>query len=151
ELEPASRYLEQAGDAARARAAQVEAGEAYQQAVVCLDRLGLREQAASVREKWGEVLAFMGRYDEALAVLEQAVEVDFAAREAEGELRALAKMGMTYRWRGTSEEGLKRLRVAIDRLPAQGDSRGAAAFSVALAQLYVGIDQYHEMLAAAEQ
>ncbi len=151
EAEKAISYLERAGDAARARYAHAEAVELYQQVVTRLDALERAKKAATVREKLGEVLGMLGRYDQALAVLGEAAEFYRGAREAEGELYVLARMGMTHRWRGTMEDGLRLLQPFFDQLSAVGDSRGAAAFYVALAQLYVGTQQYPELLAAAER
>jgi tetratricopeptide (TPR) repeat protein len=151
EMEKAVLYLERAGDAARARYAHAEAAEAYREVATKLDTLGRVVEAARVRENLGEVLGLLGRYDQALAVLEQAVEVYQSVKDLEGELRTLARIGTTHRWYGTPAEGLKRLQPKIDQLSALGAVRGAAAFYVSLARLYGGIDQYHEMVAAARQ
>src|SRR5262249_47956185 len=94
-------YLEPAGGAARARYAHAEAAEAYREVVSRLDNLGRAVEAARVREKQGEMLGFLGHYDQAFAVLERAAEGAQEARDREAELRALAQIGITHRWRGT--------------------------------------------------
>ncbi|HEY7124476.1 MAG TPA: AAA family ATPase, partial [Ktedonobacterales bacterium] len=151
ETEKAINYLERAGDAARSRYAHAEAVELYQQVVTRLDSLGRMKEAAPVREKLGEVFGMLGRYDQALEVMGKAAEFYRETKEAEGELHVLAKMGMTHRWRGTMEDGLRLLQPLLDQLSTLGDTRGTAAFYVALAQLYVGTQQYPELLAAAER
>jgi tetratricopeptide (TPR) repeat protein/transcriptional regulator with XRE-family HTH domain len=149
--EKAILYLEQAGDAARARYAHTEAESAYREVIARLETLGRIAQAAAVYEKLGMMLALQARYDEALLTLERAVEVYQVEGDLEGEVRALAQMGRIHRWRGTSQEGLTRLLPLLGRLPQTGASRGVAAFYVALAYLYKGAGQYSEQLAAAEQ
>jgi tetratricopeptide (TPR) repeat protein len=71
--------------------------------------------------------------------------------DLEGELRALAQIGRIHLWRGTSREGLTRLLPLLQRLPQASASRGTASFYTALAYLYMGVGQYNEQLAAAEQ
>ncbi len=102
-------------------------------------------------EKLGVMLAQQAHYDEALVTLERAAEVYQVEDDLEGELRALAQMGRIHYWRGTSKEGLARLLPMLGRLPNNSVSRGAAAFYIALAYLYMGTGQYSEQIAAAEQ
>ena len=151
EQEKAILYLEQAGDAARPRYAHTEAENAYREVIERLETLGSSTQAAAVSEKLGMMLALQARYDEALVTLEQAGEAYRLEGDLEGEVRALAQIGRIHRWRGTSQEGLKRLQPLLERLPKTSVSRGAAAFYVALAYLYKGAGQYSEQVAAAEQ
>src|SRR5205085_7972434 len=66
-------YLEQAGDRAAAQHAHAAAEGCYRDLVERLDGLGRAHEAARAREKLGAVLTTVGRYDEALAVFEQAV------------------------------------------------------------------------------
>lgn len=144
-------YLEQAGDAARAHYAHSEAESAYREVIARLSKLGRSAQAAGVEVKLGMMLARQVRYDEALLPLEQAGEVSRMEGDLEGELRALAQIGRIHLWRGTPQQGLTRLLPLLQRLPQTTASREAAAFYVALAYLYMGVGQYSEQLAAAEQ
>ncbi|HEX9135176.1 MAG TPA: AAA family ATPase [Ktedonobacteraceae bacterium] len=151
EQEKAILYLERAADAARARYAQTEAASAYREVIARLETLGRIAQAAAVYEKLGVMLALQARYDEALVTLERAAEVYRLEGDLEGEVRALAQIGRIHRWRGTSQEGLTRLLPLLERLPKASVSRGAAAFYIALAYLYMGVGRYSEQVAAAEQ
>jgi tetratricopeptide (TPR) repeat protein/transcriptional regulator with XRE-family HTH domain len=151
EVEKALLYMERAGDAARAHYAHTEAAKAYHEVVTRLDNLGRTVEAARVRQKQGEVLGLLGHYDQALAVLDQAAEEAQKAHQLDTELRSLAQIGVTHRWRGTMEEGLRRLQPRLERLSTEGDSAGVAACYAALAQLYLGVGQYQEQLAAASR
>jgi tetratricopeptide (TPR) repeat protein/transcriptional regulator with XRE-family HTH domain len=151
EQDKAILYLERAGDAARTRYAHAEAESAYREVITRLETLGRSAQAAAVSEKLGLMLALQARYDEALLTLERTGELYRVEADLEGEVRALAQMGRIHRWRGTSQQGLTRLLPVLGRLPQTSASRGAAAFYAALAYLYMGVGQYSEQLAAAEQ
>jgi tetratricopeptide (TPR) repeat protein len=151
EQEKAILYLELAGDAARAHYAHAEAESAYCEVIVRLETLGRSAQTAAVDVKLGMMLARQARYDEALVTLEQAGEVYRLEGDLEGELRVLAQIGRIHLWRGTSREGLTRLLPLLQRLPPTSASRGAASFYAALAYLYLGVGQYNEQHAAAEQ
>jgi tetratricopeptide (TPR) repeat protein/transcriptional regulator with XRE-family HTH domain len=151
EAEKAVLYLERAGDAARARYAHAEAAEAYREVVSRLDALGRTTQAAPVRAKWGDLLMRLGRYEEALVILQEAEAAFRLAGDLEGELRTLAQVGRIHRWRGTYAEGLARLLPRLKELPKLDASQGTVACSIALAYLYTGTGQYREQLEAAEQ
>src|SRR6266487_2449980 len=151
EQDKAILYLERAGDAARARYAHAEAESAYREVIARLETLGGSAQAAAVDVKLGMMLARQARYEEALVTLERAGEIYRLEGDLEGELRGLAQIGRIHLWRGTSREGLTRLLPRLQRLPQASASRGAASFYAALAYLYMGVGQYNEQLAAAEQ
>jgi tetratricopeptide (TPR) repeat protein len=119
--------------------------------VAWLGTLGRPAQAALVRERLGEVLSLLGHYDQALTSLEQAAAGYREINDVEGELRALARIGHAHSKRGTTEEGLQRLRPVMEQLTTADRSLGAAACYVALAHLFFGAEQYLEVLAAAER
>ena len=144
-------YLQSAGDAALARHANAEAAAAYREVVARLEKLGRLLEAARWREQLGNVLILLSQYDVALAVLEQVCKTYRQAGDLEGELRTLAKVGRTHRWRGTAAEGLAQLLPLLKALSKRDASPGAAAFSIALAYLYAGTCQFSEMLEATEQ
>jgi tetratricopeptide (TPR) repeat protein len=151
DLEKAVSYFQAAGDAALARHANAEAAAAYREVVARLEELGRVLEAARWQEKLGNVLVLLTQYDEALAVLERARETYRQREDLEGELRTLAQVGRTHRWRGTAAEGLAHLLPHLTRFSRLNASQGAAAFSIALAYLYLGAGQYRELLEAAEQ
>jgi predicted ATPase len=144
-------YLEREADAARARYAHTEAENAYREVIARLEKLGRMAQAATVEVKLGIMLARQARYDEALIQLDQAYEVSRTAGDLEGEVRVLAQIGRIHFWRGSSQQGLARIMPLLGRLPQIPASREAATFYIALASLYMGVGQYDEQLAAAEQ
>jgi len=149
--EKAVSYLQAAGDAALARHANAEASSAYREVVARLEALGRTLEAARWREHLGKVLFLLTEYDEALTALEGACMTYRQAGDLEGELRTLAQVGRTHRWRGTAAEGLAHLLPLRTRFSTLDASQGAAAFYIALAYLYTGTDQFSEMFEAAEQ
>ncbi len=151
DLEKAVIYFQAAGDTALARHANAEAADAYREVVTRLEELGRTLEVARWREKLGSVLVLLTQYDEALAVLEQACATYHQMGELEGELRTLAQVGRTHRWRGTAAEGLAQLLPLLKGFSKIDASQGAAAFSLSLAYLYTGTCQFSELLEAAEQ
>jgi tetratricopeptide (TPR) repeat protein len=151
EQDKAILYLEREGDAARARYAHTEAENAYREVIARLAALGRIAQAVVVEVKLGLMLARQARYDEALIPLERACEVFRIEGDLDGEVRVLAQIGRIHFWRGTSQQGLTRLMPLLGRLLQTPASREVAAFYVTLAYLYMGVGQYSEQLAAAEQ
>jgi tetratricopeptide (TPR) repeat protein len=151
EQERALRYLEQAGDKAQAQFANAAAEGYYRELLERLDGLGRVQDATRVREKMGSVLFTVARYDEALAVLEQAAEVFRTAGDREGAHRALAQIGQVHGVRGTPEVGVRRLRAALETVSTGEPSHGLAALYAALAHLYYASGRTNEQLAAAER
>lgn len=150
-VDKAVHYLEQAGDAARARYAGAEAVEMYLEVVTRLETLGRAGDIARIREKFGEVLTSLARYDQALEVLEAAATYYRQQGDQESQLRALAQLGVIHRWRGSTQEGLKRLLPLAESLARSSPTPATAHFFVSLTQLYFGIGNYHQQLAMAEQ
>src|SRR5262249_36875939 len=99
-------YLEREGDRAHAPAAPAPAQGCYQDVVERVDKLGRVQEAARAREKLGAVLATMGRYDAALAALEQVAETARAAGDLDSLGRVTAQRGWTHAERGTPQEGV---------------------------------------------
>jgi transcriptional regulator with XRE-family HTH domain/tetratricopeptide (TPR) repeat protein len=151
----AARYLEQAGDHARAQYAHATAEGYYRELVGLLEQWGHGLEAARVREKLGAVLDTVAQYGAALAVLEQATGAYQAADDPEGLQRTLAAIGRVHAHRGTPEEGVRRLRPLVDAQALNATPRvpgpGLAALYTALAHLcYMG-GRYPEHLEAAER
>jgi tetratricopeptide (TPR) repeat protein/transcriptional regulator with XRE-family HTH domain len=143
-------YLEQAGDAARARYANATAEGYYRELVDRLDDLERPGEAAAAREKLGAVLTTMARYDAALSVLEEAAQVYASSGERNGEGRAVAQIGRVHYLRGTTDDGIRRLLPLRDRAVQEGLPATVGAVDVALAPLFLARGRYTEQLEAAE-
>jgi hypothetical protein len=91
--------------------------------------------AAGVRALLGAMLIHTARYDQALAVPEQAVTTYQEAKEVEGQRRTLTLIGQAHANRGTPDEGLRRVMPLLDSLSTNEPSPGLAALDAALAQL----------------
>jgi tetratricopeptide (TPR) repeat protein/transcriptional regulator with XRE-family HTH domain len=144
-------YLEQAGDRVRAQYANAAAEGYYRDLVERLERLGRALDAARAREKLGAVLATLGRYDAALALLERASETYQSAGELESAGRVMAQIGRVHAVRGTVQEGVRHLQPLLETLEAAGPSHALAGLYAALADLFYASGQTHEQLAAAER
>jgi tetratricopeptide (TPR) repeat protein len=144
-------YLERAGDKAQVQFANAAAEDYYRALVERLDGLGRGLDAARVREKLSSVLRTAAWYDEALAVLEQAVQAYRTAGDREGARRTLAQIGQVHAARGTPEDGVRRLRAALETVSTDEPSHGLAALYAALAHLYFASGRTGEQLAAAER
>jgi transposase/Tfp pilus assembly protein PilF len=149
--EKAAQFLEAAGDRARAQYAHGAAERQYRSALERYEGLERPQAVAGVREKLGAVLCTLARYEEALAVLEQAVEAYGATGDTEGAGRALAQIGRAHTLRGTPSAGLDRLQPLLPALQERAPSPALAALYTALAHLYYYSGRYGEELAAAEQ
>jgi tetratricopeptide (TPR) repeat protein len=148
----AAMWLERAGD----RAAGVYANETaignYQEARRRRELSGADETGlARLDEKLGDVLATADRYDEALEVLERAVEVYREVRDLEAVARVTARIGWTHRYRGTPEEGINRIQTLLELLAWSGPSQGLASLHLALAYLHFGSGRYRETLESAQR
>lgn len=144
-------YLERAGDRAVAVHANAAATGYYREMVERLDRLGRVAESAQAREKLGATLRIVGRYDQALQVLERAAEAFRAAGDLEGLGRAMAQLGRVHARRGTPQEGVARLAPLVKPLEDAHAVHGLAAVQTALAELYFVSGRHREQLAAAER
>lgn len=148
----AAAWLEKAGDRAAAIYANDTAIGNYQEARERL-KLAAAEPTVFARldEKLGAVLHTVARFDQALDVLEQAVEVYQRARDGEAVGRVTARIGRVHRDRGTVGEGIARLEPLLNFLDWSGPSRGLASVHVALAHLYFAGGRYRDSAQAAER
>jgi tetratricopeptide (TPR) repeat protein len=151
EHEQAIKYLERAGEHALAIYANAEAERYYRDVVRGLEETGQMVQAAQARERLGTALTILTRYDEAIDVLEQAIEVFRRENQHEQWLQALAHMGWVQALRGTSAEALERLEPLLESLSADSPSSGLAALYVSVSYLYLAIGQHARQLATAER
>jgi tetratricopeptide (TPR) repeat protein len=149
--EKAVLYLERAGDRARAVYANEAAADYYRELVAHLDSLKRALEGAGAREKLGTVLVTMARYDEALAVLEQAATAFRAAGEWDRLGRVAALIGRVQSFGRQPAAGSAYLERVIDELEPRASPRALAALASALALTYFAGGRYAEQLAAAER
>lgn len=150
--ERAIAHLERAGDYAWSIFANAEAEQRYRELLRWLERLNYPARAARIREKLGEILTRTAQYDEALAVLQQAADTYQATGDAEGEVRALSRIGHVHRWHGTLETGLALLHTLEKSLHTKSISqRTQAEFYLALAALCRERSLHSEQLIAAQR
>jgi tetratricopeptide (TPR) repeat protein/transcriptional regulator with XRE-family HTH domain len=144
-------YLEQAGDWAAAHYAHAAARDYYQQAISRLGPLRRPAEVARICEKLGVVLKTMGRYDQALQMLERAAAIHCAAGDLEAEGRVMAAIGKVHFEAGTWEEGIARVRRLLAPLEAREPSPALAALYLALIPLFAPTGRYRDYLATAER
>ncbi len=141
-------YLERAGDGAAARAAHDAALTYYGQWIERADGLGSVQEGARGRERLAAALSTWAQYDEAVAILERAVEMYRAAGDPDDVARVTATLGQVHADRGTPEQGVAVLRPLADGLSDAPPSPGLAALLVALGHLYFVSGRYAELLDA---
>ena len=107
--------------------------------------------AARVREKLGVELRVLGRYDEALAALEQAAQAWRAAGELESLGRVVRQIGWAYVANGAPEEGIRRVQSLLPEVEGLGPSATLAALYETLAWAFWQSGQYAEALPTAER
>lgn len=143
-------YATVAADQAEEAFAHVEAERHYRVALELARELGDGAAVRRTLERLGDVLKTVGRYDEALEVLERAAEGYTVVHDLEGERRAVAHIGQVHYRRGTLEEGAARIRRALQSLDDDVPSHGLAVLYLALAILLFRSGRYVEQLEAAE-
>ena len=151
EREKAVVYLERVADRAQAMYANTAAEHYYRDLVARQDELGHTIDGARAREKLGAMLRINAHYDEALDVLERAVQAYRVAGSREGQRQALAHLGRVHARRGTPDAGIARIQSFLNSKDAGESSPGTAALFIALADLYYASGRYREQLAAAER
>jgi len=143
-------FLARAADRAWSLYARAEAEAYYRVLLERLDTVECQPEAIQVRIKLSNILCTTARYDEALALLDEAIECYRALGDLEGLGRATAQLGWCYAQRGTPSEGIARLQPLRTTLAARSISpHGLAALDVALAQLYYISGRHGEQLTAA--
>ncbi len=149
--EKAVAYLELAGDRALARYA-VEAAEVYyRETARRLDWLERPRDAARVREKLGDVLRTVNKFDDALTALDAALEAYRAAGDQLGLGRVTAQIGHVHIDRGTPEGAMARVLEMLAYLEDNAAWQGLAALYMTLALFFVAGGRYQEQLFAAER
>jgi tetratricopeptide (TPR) repeat protein len=155
EFELASIFAERAGDAAVGRLAFGDAREQYR---IALEHGGPPARRAKLLVKAAEVLVVLTLYDTAMGALcsASALYGDLGQRGDpdawEHQARTEARIGQAHAVRGTTFDGIGRLRAYIASWPNPEGAKGVqAALELALADLYFEVSWYQEELAAAER
>jgi tetratricopeptide (TPR) repeat protein/transcriptional regulator with XRE-family HTH domain len=149
--EKAVTYLEQAGEWAHAQYANAAAEGYYQDLVDRLDKMGHTLDAARIRVRLGGVLRTQARYEQGMAVLEQAAETYRAGSDMDALGRVIAQLGRLYVTQVRAAEGIRRLQPLREIVEAGGPSRGLAVAEGAFAHLFYTVGRYDEQLAASER
>jgi class 3 adenylate cyclase/tetratricopeptide (TPR) repeat protein len=148
--ERALSYALRAGDQAEAVYAHGEAEHHYRTALELALELGDSEGEAQARERLGQVLSRLARYDEAMEMLEAVAAHFDTAGDLEGLLRATALIGHVHFRRATEPAGLERVIGRLKALQAKfptpqmeaRHARGLAMLWTALARLYSNSDRH---------
>ena len=151
EAERALRYALLAGDEATLAFAHAEAELQFRTALELARELGDEPSLAAALEKLGAVLHTLGRYDEALATLEDVTRRYRFLGDVEGELRSVAVLGRIYARRASPEEGIRRIQSLLSGVGDAAPSSGLASLYLGLARLYFSSGRHEEQLAAAER
>jgi len=106
---------------------------------------------AQVLEKLGALLKIVGRYGEAIEVLERGAERYSAVGDREGQRKAVAHIGRVHLAAGALDEGIARVKGALGSLGSDVSSPGLAALNLSLAFLSFAHGQYGDQLEAAER
>jgi transcriptional regulator with XRE-family HTH domain/tetratricopeptide (TPR) repeat protein len=147
-------YLEQTGDRAWALHANAEAAAHYQELMGRMDALGRTLDTARAQEKLGDALIILGRYDEALVVLEQAVDAHRARGDLDRAAYSLGRIAYAHARGGTARTWLAQAEPLreVARLAAAGHtSRGVAWLYASLAAALNNVERYTEELDAARR
>jgi DNA-binding SARP family transcriptional activator len=106
---------------------------------------------AQVLEKLGALLKIVGRYGEAIEVLDRAAEWYSTCGDHEGQRMAVAQIGRVQLAAGALDEGIARVKSALACLGSGTPSPGLATLNLSLAFLSFGHGQYADQLEAAER
>lgn len=153
--EKAITYLERAGDRARAIHANKTAESYYRELLSrvqrCLDHHPDDTRTAAVHMKLGSVLTILAHYDEALEQLDRAARIYERAGDVEALGRATARLGRAHAYRGSWQEGLRRVQQVLATLGETGlpPAEGMRALYAALAWLLLIAARHSDALAAA--
>lgn len=145
--EKAARYMERAGDRARARYANEVAATYY---LDLLELVGGLDQARAYG-KLGTVLTAMACYDEALTILEKAAAIYHSAERQDELASVTAQIGRAHFKRGTPSLGISRIRPLLQTIENDDASPALADLYISLATLFWAAGRFGEQLAAAER
>lgn len=144
-------YLEMAGDRAASQYANGVAEEYYRQALKHLEGLRLTDDVARLHEKLGLLLYRIGKYEEALTLLEAAAATYRSADDWAGLVRVTGWIGWAHAQRGTPAEGIASLRALLRELDQHAAPTPRAELHCALGRALYSTGQYEEALATCER
>jgi len=144
-------YSLEAGDQAQRVFAHEEAERQYQMAVPLAQEAHDRTHEAEALEKLGTMYWTLGRYEEALSVLEQALSAYEALADLDAVGRVAGKVGWAHSHQGTGEEGIARLEPLATRLEQSGATGALVDAYGALVHLYLRHGRRDDLLAATER
>jgi adenylate cyclase len=148
----AAEWLERAGDRAAAIYANAAALENYQEARKRREQAGGEPTAlARLDEKLGATLFTVGRYDEAVPVLERAVGIYHESRDLERAGGAAALLSRSLTSGRRSQEALARAQPLVDLLAWSGPSPALVQLHLAICLAFQNLGRYQELLPAAER
>lgn len=159
---PALEYAMLAGREARLLFAYEEAERHYRTALELARELNDGLSEVRSLEELGRILRTVARYDDALQVLDEAVDLHRAAGNAAGERWTTAHIGRVHALRGSAQQGIERVQALINAIEAtgradaeetngEGPVAGLAALYAALANMYQETGQSSAQLEAAEK
>lgn len=151
DVERALQYSLLAGDQAEAIFAHAEAERHYRTTVQLAREIRNVSPEAEALEKLGGMFTIIGRFDEALELLEQALPLLQAEGGTDAAARVLAHIGRVHWKRGTPQEGIARLEPMLERFAGDEPVPGHAALYAVLGHLYFGSGRYREQLDASER
>lgn len=149
--EKAIRYSLLAGDQAESVFAHQEAEQHYRTALELAGETGDATREVEALEKLGVVLRTMGRYDEALELLETAARLQHQAGDLEGEGQVVAQIGVLCNLSGAAEYGISRVRPLVETLETRPPTRSLALLYAALVRLYNFIGSQADQLDTTER
>lgn len=151
DAEEALRYALLAGDQAEEVFANGDAERHYRIALELAEEVGDREREVEALEKLGGIVTILGRYDQALELLERAAALHRDAGDTEKEACAVAQVGHVHFLRQSPEEGIARLQPLVDARDGGPPTFGLASLWSALARLYVNSREHEKELHAADR
>lgn len=142
-------YLERAGDRARHVYANETAERYYRRLAALLD--GNDISKAMALKKLGAVLAVLGKSQEAIPLLDEALALCEEARGPEAIATVAAQLGQIHAVGGSVRDGVDRIRSVVDRYQLELRPASLARLFLALAGLFFASSEYAKQLAAADR
>jgi transcriptional regulator with XRE-family HTH domain/tetratricopeptide (TPR) repeat protein len=148
----AALYLEHAGDQALALRAYTAAEACYRGALGYLPSDDAASASGRLQEKLGSLFMGCGKYDLALAALEEAVSSYRRASDQDGVGRAIAQIGWAHVRGGTGDRGLSRVEpLLVSEVLARLTPPTQVALLCAHAVLLFALNHYDKQLASARR
>jgi tetratricopeptide (TPR) repeat protein len=144
-------YALRAGDHAEALYAHADAERHYRMALELALARADRAHEAEARLNLGQIYTYVARNDEAVAVLDSALEAYEAIGDVEGQARAATQMGLMHVMAGTTAHGIPRIESALSHLPSDAYPAPVALAYTMLASCYWLEARYREEFTAAER